>query len=424
MNEVLDLVRKEFHVAYSSFDETVGSYVNMTEDVAHERFEKFMGISSRISGVQRDIKQSFVAIGGYLSMIRREELYRAVAVGGVVGYSNFYKFCADVYGFKKSTVANLLKVFDEFCYQDTGDLAPEYMNFSYTQLVELASMEKYRERIPETMSKRDIHKLKNYYKDNPPHEGVSVETDLQKCNELLAEENRKKNEEKNRINFVPAKLPEINSEQIDIEEVFDVQPVGHQSDELTSSEDERDLSTPDVQREVSFADIRNGLLRQLELLKKCSEWKNAAEIFESALKSFEPNLVVSKYLLEEVCVDRDVAKSWVDILRSQTAVQLGKPASGKLNLKNGKARKEWIDNYEQWGVWLEVSELQMKYYRYDFDNGSSLIVTTGNYYYYGKKEPFIGKRYCIIDKAQPIFDYQGVAFTNVVDWLTKHAKEI
>ena len=50
-------------------------------------------------------------------------------------------------------------------------------------------------------------------------------------------------------------------------------------------------------------------------------------------------------------------------------------SSKLVSLTNDKQRKEWLHNYEKWGVWLDVPPLKMKYYRYDFGNGDYCIVT-------------------------------------------------
>ena len=44
-------------------------------------------------------------------------------------------------------------------------------------------------------------------------------------------------------------------------------------------------------------------------------------------------------------------------------------------LTNEKQRKEWLHDYQKWGVWMDVPALEMKYYRYDFGNGDYVIVT-------------------------------------------------
>ncbi len=43
-------------------------------------------------------------------------------------------------------------------------------------------------------------------------------------------------------------------------------------------------------------------------------------------------------------------------------------------LKNNDQRKEWIEAYQTWPVWIYLELTGEKYYRYDFDNGESFVV--------------------------------------------------
>ena len=43
-------------------------------------------------------------------------------------------------------------------------------------------------------------------------------------------------------------------------------------------------------------------------------------------------------------------------------------------MKNNDQRKEFIENYESWKVWIDNKETGERYYRYDFDNGDSFVV--------------------------------------------------
>lgn len=43
-------------------------------------------------------------------------------------------------------------------------------------------------------------------------------------------------------------------------------------------------------------------------------------------------------------------------------------------LKNNDQRKEWIDNYTAWPIWIDLKETGERYYRYDFDNGISFVI--------------------------------------------------
>lgn len=43
-------------------------------------------------------------------------------------------------------------------------------------------------------------------------------------------------------------------------------------------------------------------------------------------------------------------------------------------LKNNDQRKDWIDAYNTWPIWIDQKETGERYYRYDFDNGESFVI--------------------------------------------------
>lgn len=44
-------------------------------------------------------------------------------------------------------------------------------------------------------------------------------------------------------------------------------------------------------------------------------------------------------------------------------------------LKNNDQRKEWLENYKAWGLWYRDENIDVNYYKYDFEDGSRLIVS-------------------------------------------------
>lgn len=42
-------------------------------------------------------------------------------------------------------------------------------------------------------------------------------------------------------------------------------------------------------------------------------------------------------------------------------------------LRNNDQRKEFIEAYETWPIWIDIKETGERYYRYDFDNGDSIV---------------------------------------------------
>lgn len=43
-------------------------------------------------------------------------------------------------------------------------------------------------------------------------------------------------------------------------------------------------------------------------------------------------------------------------------------------LKNNVQRKEWLNNYKEWGLWYRDENIDVNYYKYDFVDGSRLVV--------------------------------------------------
>ena len=98
-----------------------------------------------------------------------------------------------------------------------------------------------------------------------------------------------------------------------------------------------------------------------------------------------------------------------------------------LDLLNEKARKEWLKKYRTWRVWLDIPDLDMKLYRYDFRNGDALIVTTYCTYWKfadWKLKLASEERYCILSKDCPHYDLAGISKSLVLDYLTKHRNEL
>ncbi len=43
-------------------------------------------------------------------------------------------------------------------------------------------------------------------------------------------------------------------------------------------------------------------------------------------------------------------------------------------LKNNDQRKEWLNKYQDWGVWYQDDNINARYYKYDFSDGSRIVV--------------------------------------------------
>ena len=486
MEELLDVVRNNYTVARWFVDDKSGYTIEVSAEVSEPRFKRFVELRNGIVQQQANIKMQYIFIGMALKEIRDTELYRYVTRtgGGGVGYRTFTEFSKDVFGLTKDTASRMVSVAENYCGEDGGLKLP-YLNFSYSQLIEMLNMEeKQRLRIPATLPVRQIRALKTYYNNNAPKE--TIEKDLEDYERQCREERERKNAKRNSLQFIPAKKPSeetVATSQLNDEPDFD-------------GEDERDVITPNIQK-PSFDAVREGLYMQLSLLRQSWEgkgkaaydrWSAFCEHVETALKARfpdyivpynekkgeEPSEVTFEYLRDKIKEDFECMKeldpNWLHMAKfvceglekkdyvyitkrefldkarkdlATKAIELqklldgqkeradegtkGVPARGKLSLKNKKEREEWLKNFRSWGVWLSVPEVSKTFYRYDFENGSSLIVELSlEYNRYSAtlvENNFL--RYAIVDEKHPKYDsaYQGGA-SGIVEWLSKHSKEI
>lgn len=105
----------------------------------------------------------------------------------------------------------------------------------------------------------------------------------------------------------------------------------------------------------------------------------------------------------------------------------GQAACGELNLRNKEERERWLNEFRNWGVWLDVPEASKKFYRYDLRNGCSIIVEVGAAYSdwtNGTVKEYEQTTYAIIDEKHQKYNSSGDSFTMVLQWLTKYSKEL
>lgn len=102
-------------------------------------------------------------------------------------------------------------------------------------------------------------------------------------------------------------------------------------------------------------------------------------------------------------------------------------------MKNNDQRKAWLKDYKAWGLWYRDEHIDVDYYKFDFDNGSRLVVTVfpdrewnwgsnkSDYVYYHLIEKGKRKRDSIMvydDKYQ----YHGICETELIEYLKKIQK--
>ncbi len=105
------------------------------------------------------------------------------------------------------------------------------------------------------------------------------------------------------------------------------------------------------------------------------------------------------------------------------------PETG-LELKNDKAREEWLNNYADWGLWIEVPELKLRYYRYRFPEQKVWFVVT-EYWRIGFADltvPEYRPLHALMkpeDKGQWAYFYpKEDSLATCREWLKEHREEL
>lgn len=98
-------------------------------------------------------------------------------------------------------------------------------------------------------------------------------------------------------------------------------------------------------------------------------------------------------------------------------------------LKNNDQRKKWLVNYREWGLWYRDEHIDVNYYKYDFDDGSRLIVAEyPQRMGYWKNEKEDEYRYHLLEKNRKgykgSYDQQYMPSTDSETYLIEFLKNV
>lgn len=114
-----------------------------------------------------------------------------------------------------------------------------------------------------------------------------------------------------------------------------------------------------------------------------------------------------------------------------------------MQLKNKAQRERFLENYRTWGLMLEIPELELKFYKYTFPNGTAIIATEHaamRFARYTKtcaeyRKSVAVKYHLILDESDTykvqfsefehrVYNPTGDSKTSIVEYLTKTKPEI
>ena len=316
-----------------------------------------------------NVARSCVSVGFHLKAIRDRELFRDA------GYDTLWDYAADQFGISKSSASRYMEINDRFSIGgNTPMLQKEYKDFSKSQLQEMISLS------PEQARK------------------VTAKTTVKQIREMKTP--KKKVEE-------PVVVLEQNetSDQV-IEKAMEIVP----EESVATSQQKKVPDTEVGSRHCITGKSKYGFCNccgygGAQYCNECSEDCNVRcgwldEQQEEPQKSIPEIVEYDRSTLKRMIKDTESALElmrdyWMQnqpltyakhtmqlkaykmlmeyndqspIVESQEQPQL--PL-----LKNNDQRKEWLQNYQSWGLWYEDKNIGCRYYKYDFECGAKLIVS-------------------------------------------------
>ncbi len=260
------------------------------------------------------VQKSFVKIGWYLKHIRDNELFKED------GYASIWECAADQLGYSQATVSRFINICEKFSKNhNSPELDVKYAGFDKSQMIEMLPMEPEQlEKITPEMTVKQIREVKagdKTLKEPEPEteEDIPGQTSIEKD--------------------FPEYMPKEQEE--DLEEVkTEVYATSHKEAETYCSPEAGMLSDE--------TEIIDGEYQEIEKLEE--------------MPVAEENL--STYGLPNVSVQEPE-----ELIQSELPM-----------LKNNDQRKEWLEQYKEWGLWYRDENIDVNYYKYDFKDGSRLVV--------------------------------------------------
>lgn len=229
-------------------------------------------------------------------------------------YSSIWECAADQLGYSQSTASRFINICEKFSKNhNSPELDEKYAGFDKSQMIEMLPLDQEQlERVTPDMTVKQIRDVKA--KGNEPEDRQEQASEDDIPGQTSIEKD------------FPEYMPKAQ-EQTDPEEIM---PAPYATSHKEAGSD------AEVEEEEA------GVIADQE------------KVIDGNYKEIgEPKNAVTEEAPDPKCVN-----------------QLLLPV-----LKNNDQRKDWLSRYKEWGLWYRDEKIDVNYYKYDFTDGSRLIVT-------------------------------------------------
>ena len=333
------------------------------------------------------MSREFVAIGYYLKYVRDNEMYLED------GYVSIWEFAEKLYGIQRSTCSRWMAINDRFSDQgNSPTMDDRYRQYGKSQLQEMLYLDDEQiEEVTPDMTVKEIREIRKSeqvpevvdvpeIKEPDPEEQISGQMSVEDFPEILPGQDdgpEKCITGKSGSGICGAAAycstgynccaecdQSCNSrcgwldDMCDVAHDETVEPVEDVVIESSSEEETNPVELYEKTSDESDLDIAR------------EENKKAQMYLEMAEKEFSQNDIrVRKQKILVAALAGYIHD--LDMVLN-TPEEPEQPELPKL--KNNDQRKEWLRNYKDWGLWYHDDRIDVNYYKYDFEDGSRLIV--------------------------------------------------
>lgn len=354
------------------------------------------------------IQKSFVKIGWYLKHIRDNELYLED------GYADINECAAAQLGYSQSTVSRFINICEKFSKDhNSPELDEKYSGFDKSQMIEMLPLEPEQlEKVTPDMTVKEIRKVKK-----KGSKTESKEADEKEEADLPGQTSLEED--------FPEYLPDpVEADTSDQQKEKTEYATSHKEDTIVEGTYREIQEEKSAYGLVKTEYLEGSMLSEegcghkydcFSCAQDCSIRQKERYCNEAPLGNPFPcatmdvvDKIDDEYALQCQFINHDLAEHTAGsnepnpcckrcdqhgcIFRCKRACELSAEIEEQPELptlKNNDQRKEWLANYKVWGLWYRDENIDVNYYKYDFPDGSRLVVAEypqRHVYWSGEKE--------------------------------------
>lgn len=366
------------------------------QDITLEEAERY------IMADMKSAAKSVIAIGYYLKCIRDGKLYLDA------GYESIWDYAQDKYGFSKSTASRYMARNDKFSVDGNSPiLAEEYREYSKAQLQEMLTLnDDQLDQVTPDMTIKEIREMRRPLAKEIPYFEIPGQISFAASEFLDTSGDREEAEETkpqagnntymvNLGDFFSDPGTEVNKtggfpvvatpQREEVQAPDGISAYGtpkcvYPPDSLIATPGEADKRQQEEGCCERAAGTKNGdekpETKEETLKEPLTDLQLLRDILDrqkSLLRKFLQTGVDENddRIRKQKLIVGAVASMVTDLEGIQGEEEPGQPELPKL--KNNNQRKEWLQNYQDWGIWYIDENIGCRYYKYDFSNGARLI---------------------------------------------------